>query len=75
MNQQLSQPVLQIQGQDDSCLLPSTAADSRRYVEGILDQHVLTKVGHFPHVEAKEQVTPLLLDWARGQVATGVPGS
>jgi pimeloyl-ACP methyl ester carboxylesterase len=64
MNQQLRQPMLQIHGELDSCILTQTVADSRRYLEGEYEQHLLPNVGHFPHVEAAEDVTGLLLRWA-----------
>jgi pimeloyl-ACP methyl ester carboxylesterase len=54
-------PVLQLHGELDSCLLPSTAAGSERYVRGPYDWRPLPGIGHFPQAEAPELVTDELL--------------
>ena len=38
-------------------------ARSRAHVVGELTEHVLPGVGHFPHEEAPEAFTRLLLGW------------
>jgi pimeloyl-ACP methyl ester carboxylesterase len=54
-------PVLQIHGALDSCLLPSTAVGSEAYCSAGYDLHVLDGVGHFPHQEAPDLVSKLIL--------------
>jgi pimeloyl-ACP methyl ester carboxylesterase len=54
-------PVLQLHGSLDSCLLPSTAAGSGRYVSGPYDWRLLPGIGHFPQSEAPEVVNGELI--------------
>ena len=61
----VGQPVLQLHGQLDSCLLPSTARGSGAYAHGGYELRVLEGVGHFPHEEAPELVNALLVEHAR----------
>ncbi len=61
----VGQPVLQLHGQLDSCLLPSTARGSGAYTHGGYELRVLEGVGHFPHEEAPELVNALLVEHAR----------
>jgi pimeloyl-ACP methyl ester carboxylesterase len=61
----ISAPVLQIHGALDSCLLPSTAAGSGRYVAGRYEWVMLPGVGHFPQSEAPEVVTGELLQFLK----------
>ena len=58
-------PVLQVHGSLDGCLLPRTARGSERWALGGLRFEELPGVGHFPHQEAPEQVTALLLEHSR----------
>ncbi len=58
-------PVLQLHGQDDSCLLPSTAQGSGRYVHAAYEFQALAGVGHFPTEEAPQRVSGEIIRWAR----------
>lgn len=64
VNERLEQPVLHIHGAQDSCVLPATARGADKYVAGPYTYTELPDVGHFPHLEAKDEVTAALLDWA-----------
>ncbi|GAA0602960.1 alpha/beta hydrolase [Sporichthya brevicatena] len=56
-------PVLHLHGARDPVVRPGTAAGSGRYVAGPYSWSVVPEVGHFPHEEAPEAVTRLLLRW------------
>jgi pimeloyl-ACP methyl ester carboxylesterase len=56
-------PVLQVHGALDPSVLPSTAAGSGAHVRGDYRWAQLPGVGHFPHEEAPQELTGLLLDW------------
>jgi pimeloyl-ACP methyl ester carboxylesterase len=58
-------PVLQIHGAVDSCTLPATAQGSAAYAPAGHTMHLLDGVGHFPHEEAPDRVSALLLEHAR----------
>lgn len=64
MRTPISRPVLQLQGDFDGCVLPSTAQGSARYVTGDYQWRLLTGVGHFPQQEAPEAVSDELIRWA-----------
>ncbi|MGB8651693.1 MAG: alpha/beta hydrolase [Mycobacteriales bacterium] len=57
-------PVLQLHGALDGCLLPSTVHGSGAYAHGGYELQVLDGIGHFPHQEAPELVSKLLLEHA-----------
>lgn len=59
-------PVLQLHGEDDRCLLLSTARGSGRYVHAHYEFQALPGVGHFPTEEAPDRVSQELIRWARG---------
>jgi pimeloyl-ACP methyl ester carboxylesterase len=61
----ISAPVLQLHGDFDGCVLPSTAQGSGQYVAGEYEWHVLDGVGHFAHNEVPEKVSAELLRWAK----------
>lgn len=61
----ITAPVLQLHGDFDTCVLPSTAQGSGQYVAGEYEWHVLDGVGHFAHNEVPEQVSSELLRWAK----------
>jgi pimeloyl-ACP methyl ester carboxylesterase len=61
----VQQPVLQVHGAVDGCLSVGTAHGSGAYAHGGYELVVLDGVGHFPHEEAPELVTELLLAHAR----------
>ncbi|HJQ44424.1 MAG TPA: alpha/beta hydrolase [Jatrophihabitantaceae bacterium] len=61
----ITAPVLQLHGDFDGCVLPSTAQGSGRYVTGDYEWRVLDGVGHFAHNEVPELVTSELLRWAK----------
>jgi pimeloyl-ACP methyl ester carboxylesterase len=56
-------PTLQLHGELDACVLPSTAEGSGRYVAGAYEWRTLPRVGHFPQEEAPDAVTTALLSW------------
>ena len=58
-------PVLQLHGDFDSCVLPSTAQGSGQYVTGEYEYRVLDGVGHFPQSEVPEMISGELLRWAK----------
>lgn len=53
-------PVLQVHGELDPCLLPSTAVRSARWAGREFRTELLPGVGHFPHQERPERTTELL---------------
>ena len=61
----ISAPVLHLHGDYDTCVLPSTAQGSGRYVSGQYEWRVLEGVGHFPHSEVSELISGELRRWAK----------
>ncbi|MCW2543516.1 MAG: putative hydrolase [Frankiales bacterium] len=59
------QPVLQLHGALDGGIRPETAHGSGTWAHGAYELRVLDGLGHFPHEEAPELVTELLLEHAR----------
>jgi pimeloyl-ACP methyl ester carboxylesterase len=57
-------PTLQLHGQLDPCVLPSTAHGSGRYVAGAYEWRELPRIGHFPQEEAPTTVSEAIADWA-----------
>jgi pimeloyl-ACP methyl ester carboxylesterase len=57
-------PTLQIHGELDPCILPTSARGSRRHVAAPYEWRLLEAVGHFPHEEAPRAVNELLIGWA-----------
>jgi pimeloyl-ACP methyl ester carboxylesterase len=58
-------PVLQLHGDFDTCVLPSTAQGSGQYVTGTYEWQLLDGVGHFPHNEVPDLVSAELIRWAK----------
>ena len=58
-------PVLQLHGELDPCLLPSTAADSAAWAPR-REFHVLSDIGHFVHQEAAAETTDRLAKFVSG---------
>lgn len=58
-------PVLQLHGDFDGCVLPSTAQGSSRHVSADYEWRLLTGSGHFPQHEAPELVSDELIRWAK----------
>jgi pimeloyl-ACP methyl ester carboxylesterase len=58
-------PTLQLHGALDSCILPSTAQGSGRYVAGEYEWRELPGIGHFPQEEAPDEVSRAIAAWAR----------
>ena len=56
-------PTLLIYGEDSAPFKPATLNDTWRWVDNELTVQVLTGVGHGPHTEVPEIVTPRMLDW------------
>lgn len=61
----IAAPVLQLHGDVDTCVLPSSAQGSGQYVSGAYEWRLLDGVGHFPHNEVPDLVTGELLRWAK----------
>lgn len=61
----VSAPVLQLHGDLDTCVLPTTAQGSGRYVAGDYEWRQLDGVGHFPAHEVPELVSGELIRWAK----------
>ena len=58
-------PVLQLHGDFDTCVLPSTAQGSGQYVTGSYEWRLLDGVGHFPHNEVPELISGQLIAFAK----------
>ncbi|WP_017539468.1 alpha/beta fold hydrolase [Nocardiopsis halophila] len=56
-------PTLQLHGDRDPFILPSTARGSGRYVDAPYRWRLVEGAGHFPHQERPEAVTNALLRW------------
>jgi pimeloyl-ACP methyl ester carboxylesterase len=65
LRQPVAAPVLQLHGDFDTCVLPSTAQGSGQFVTGNYEWRVLDGVGHFPHNEVPEVVSGELIRWAK----------
>ncbi|HEX8079316.1 MAG TPA: alpha/beta hydrolase [Jatrophihabitans sp.] len=65
MRQPISTPVLQLHGELDRCVLPSTAQGSSRHVSADYEWRLLDAVGHFPQHESPERVSDELIRWAK----------
>ena len=63
MRDPVAVPVLQLQGELDGSVLPSSAIGSDAWVSGPYEWRLLTGVGHFPHEEDAPRVTAELLAW------------
>jgi pimeloyl-ACP methyl ester carboxylesterase len=55
--------VLQIHGEHDGCVLPRWARESSRWAGGRSRLEMLPGVGHYPHLEAPDAVSELLVEW------------
>lgn len=62
----LRAPTLQLHGGDDSCVLPSTALGSGRYVAADYRWRLVPGVGHFLPEEAPDLVSGEIVAWAKG---------
>ena len=56
-------PTLLIYGKDSGPFQNATLNDLWEWVEGDLTIHVLPGVGHGPHTEVPEFVTPRIIEW------------
>lgn len=63
METKISAPTLQLHGELDTCILPSSAQGSQRWVSGEYEWRELRGIGHFPHQEDPELVSAELLRW------------
>ncbi|WP_375493446.1 alpha/beta fold hydrolase [uncultured Jatrophihabitans sp.] len=61
----ISAPVLHLHGDFDTCVLPSTAQGSGRYVSGEYEWRLLDGVGHFAHNEVPDVVSGELVRWVK----------
>jgi pimeloyl-ACP methyl ester carboxylesterase len=58
----VQQPVLHVHGEVDGCIRLASVRGSEAYAHGGYRLEVLPGVGHFPHQEAPEAMTTLLLE-------------
>lgn len=65
MREPLDRPVLQLHGDFDTCVLPSTAQGSGRHVSADYEWRLMTGAGHFPQQETPERVSAELIRWAK----------
>jgi pimeloyl-ACP methyl ester carboxylesterase len=56
-------PTLQLQGELDRCVLPSSAQGSDAYVAAPYEWRLLPGVGHFPAQEAAQAFNHALIEW------------
>ena len=56
-------PVLLIYGEESGPFKPQTLNDTWRWVDGTLTVEVLPEVGHGPHTQVPEIVTPRIMRW------------
>lgn len=59
----VTQPVLQILGQNDGSLLTRTFDGSETFVTGRYERHEMSGVGHFPQEERPTEFNQLVLRW------------
>lgn len=67
VDRRLAVPALQVHGSLDPYLLESTARVSREWLPPGVRYRSLTDVGHFPHHEAPDAVSELLIDFLAAQ--------
>jgi pimeloyl-ACP methyl ester carboxylesterase len=60
-------PTLHLHGGRDPAALARTAQGSGRYVRARYEWQLLGEIGHFPHLEAPDQVTGEILRWVKEQ--------
>jgi pimeloyl-ACP methyl ester carboxylesterase len=60
----ITAPTLQLHGELDPCVLPSTARGSGRYVAGAYEWRELPGLGHFLPEEAPDTVSTAIAEWA-----------
>jgi pimeloyl-ACP methyl ester carboxylesterase len=65
LQQPIVTPTLQLHGAADPAILPRTALGSGRYVIAAYEWRILRDIGHFPHLEAPDQVTGEIIRWAK----------
>jgi pimeloyl-ACP methyl ester carboxylesterase len=65
MQTPISRPVLQLHGDADRCVLPSTAQGSSRHVSADYEWRRLAGIGHFPQHECPERISDELIRWAK----------
>lgn len=65
-------PVLQIHGQHDGAILPSSVAGSAEYAGAGYDLAELEDVGHFPHEEDPAAFDAVLIPWLDAHASTGL---
>jgi pimeloyl-ACP methyl ester carboxylesterase len=63
MRPPVRQPVCLILGEEDRVIPSAGIAGSRQHVRGVLAEHRIPGVGHFPHEEQPSGFTSVLLSW------------
>jgi pimeloyl-ACP methyl ester carboxylesterase len=64
MSAPVTAPTLQLHGELDPCVLPTTAEGPGRYVAGAYEWRTLPRIGHFPAEESPDEVSRALISWA-----------
>ncbi|GAB3500158.1 alpha/beta fold hydrolase [Nocardiopsis coralliicola] len=63
MRRPVTAPTLQLHGDRDPFMLPSSAEGSARYVDAPYTWRTVAGAGHFPHQERPAAVNSALIDW------------
>lgn len=63
MRAPIGSPVLQVHGDRDRLVLSSTVAGAERYVSGPYRRELMAAAGHFPHEQAPQAFTEVVLQW------------
>ncbi len=58
-------PTLAIMGADDGCIAASVSDDQAQRFSGGYRREVVPGAGHWPHREAPDVVTPMIVEWLR----------
>lgn len=66
MSMPIGMPTLQLHGEDDTCVLPTTALGSSRYVSSTYEWQSIPGAGHFLPEEVPDLVTGEILRWIKG---------
>jgi pimeloyl-ACP methyl ester carboxylesterase len=67
MRRAVDAPTLQLHGELDRCVVPTTAQGSARHVAAAYEWRLLEGIGHFVHEEAADVVSGELIRWSKGE--------
>jgi pimeloyl-ACP methyl ester carboxylesterase len=57
------QPTLYLHGENDGCIAAHLVRDAEQHLAPGSAMRVITGAGHFPHLEKRDEVTELILQW------------